>query len=190
MSIGHRWRLHIRYAVWIAIGVSVVTAGWVTRLGTRWPSIYYMTGPSMEPTLRAGEYFLAWAPPQLEAGELVIFRFADEDGVFHVLRRLAALPGDTIAMEDGTPILNGRRQRWPFVVPETGPRASPLARTGDLFTWGPWVVPPDSVVLLADRRDMMGWPDSRFIGYVARSDILAGATRTLTGRKLRPGSVR
>ncbi|MBI2614756.1 MAG: hypothetical protein HYW52_03560 [Gemmatimonadetes bacterium] len=135
-----------------------VTLTWTTRAGTRWPGIYYMTGPSMEPTVRAGEYFLVWNPPgHLARGDLVVFRYEDGDGVFHVLRRLAGLPGDR----------------------------SLLAGTEDLYTWGPWTVPPDSVVLLSDTRDMLGWPDSRFLGFIPRTDIVGKATRTLRGRALR-----
>lgn len=130
----------------------------------------------MEPTVRAGQYFLAWSPPgPLARGDLVIFRYEDEDGVFHVLRRLAALPGDTIAMREGAVVLNGIEQHWPFRVIEPKAGRSPLARSLDLYSWGPWVIPPDSVVLLADTRDMLGWPDSRFLGFIARADILAHA---------------
>jgi hypothetical protein len=46
-------------------------------------------------------------------------------------------------------------------------------------------VPPDSVLLLADTRDMLGWPDSRFIGFVPQEDVIARATRRVTGRLLR-----
>lgn len=157
----------------------------VTRLGTRWPSIYYMTGPSMEPTIGAGQYFVTWSPARIEAGALVIFEFVEADSVFHVLRRVAALPGDTVRMEEGWVVRNGRREPWRFTLGPSGPRSSPLALTGDLLTWGPWVVPRDSVVLLADRRDMLGWPDSRFLGFVAVERIVAHATRRLDGRALR-----
>lgn len=176
----------VRIAVWAAIAVVVVVGGWATRLGTRWPSVYYMTGPSMEPTLAAQEYFLAWSPPgTLHRGDLVIFRYADEDGEFHVLRRLAGLPGDTVEMQAGQMLVNGVRQPWPFLVLKPSAWRSTFAIGGNLFTWGPWVVPPDSVLLLADTRDMVGWPDSRFVGFVPREAILARATRTVTGRRLR-----
>lgn len=179
------WRRRLRYGFWLAVTGFLVAAAWVTRLGTRWPSIYYMTGPSMEPTIGAGEYFVAWSPPTLVTGELVLFRFVDGDDAFHVLSRLAALPGDTVAMVNGAVMLNGRPQPWPFEVRHPVARTSPMTRSGDLLTWGPWIVPPDSVVVLADLRNMMGWPDSRFIGFVAQSDVLARATRTLRGRPLR-----
>lgn len=175
----------LRLVWWAALAVLAVAAAWSTRFGTRWPSIYYMTGPSMEPTIEAERYFLAWRPPgRLERGDLVLFRFVDEDAEFHVLRRLTGLPGDTVRMEDGVVFVNGAAQPWPHQVLAPQADRSELALTYRLFTWGPWVVPPDSVLLLADTRDMVGWPDSRFIGYVPREDVIARATRTLGGRRL------
>lgn len=135
-----------------------------------------MTGASMEPTVAAGEYFLAWSPaPALSRGSLVLFRYEDEDGVFSVLRRLAALPGDTIRMVDGEVILNGRPQRWPFRIIKPEAWRSALAIEPDIYSWGPWIVPRDSVVLLADTRDMVGWPDSRFVGFIPINGIEARA---------------
>ncbi len=140
----------------------------------------------MEPAVPAGQYFLVWNPPgALGRGDLVVFRYQDEDGVFHVLRRLAALPGDTIAMRDGVILINGTPQVWPFQIINPRARRSLLAREGDLYSWGPWVVPPDSAVLLSDTRDMLGWPDSRFLGFIPLTEIEGKATRTVTGRALR-----
>ena len=149
-----------------------------TRAFTRWPQVYYMTGASMEPAVRAREYFLTTSPPgELRRGMLVLFRYEDEDGVFLVLRRVAGLPGDTVAMRDGRAVVNGRTQAWPFRIVEPRASHSPLARVPDLYTWGPVVVPRDSVFLLADTRDMIGWPDSRFLGPVAVSAVEAEAGR-------------
>lgn len=175
----------LRLSFWAVIAALAVVAAWSTRLGTRWPTVYYMTGPSMEPTIAAQQYFLAWSPPgTLHRGDLVIFLFVDEGTEFHVLRRLAGLPGDTVRMEDGVVFVNGAAQPWPHQVLTPEVHYTELALTYELFTWGPWIVPPDSVILLADTRDMVGWPDSRFIGYVPRQDVLARATRTLKGRRL------
>jgi signal peptidase I len=148
---------NIRMAFWAVIALFVLGVLWTTRFGTRWPSIY----------------------------DLVIFLFVDEEEVFHVLRRLAGLPGDTVAMEDGTVVVNGTRQSWPHQILEPAASWSALALTRNLFTWGPWIVPSDSVLLLADTRDMLGWPDSRFIGFVPQEDVIARATRRVTGRLLR-----
>ncbi len=161
------------------LGVAFLLA-WVTRLGTRWPHIYYMTGPSMEPSVREGELFVVWMPAgELERGDLVIFEFTDADSTFHVLRRVAGLPGDTVSMHAGAVVVNGKLERWPYRIESPGARRSELALTDDLYDWGPWVVPPDSVLLLSDRRDMLGWPDSRFLGFVPKELIVGKTTRTL-----------
>ncbi len=173
----------LRIVFWALLAIFVLGGGWMTRPGTRWPTIYTMTGPSMEPTLAAGEYFIAWNPPgTLRRGDLVIFRFTDEDGEeFDVLRRLVGLSGDTVSMTDGEVFVNGEPQPWPYRVSNLAAWRSALASERNLFTWGPWVVPADSVVLLADLRDMLGWPDSRFVGFIAQEDVLARATRRVGG---------
>lgn len=162
----------------MALVAALVALLWWTRAFTRWPQVYFMTGASMEPAVRAQEYFDTSSPVgTLRRGMLVIFRYEDEDGVFHVLRRVAGLPGDTIAMQDGHAIVNGRDNGVPFRVIKPEAHRSPMAKGGDLLTWGPVVVPRDSVFLLADTRDMMGWPDSRFLGPIPMTAIEAEAGR-------------
>lgn len=173
-------------AGWILLAAAAAGVLWTTRVFTRWPSIYYMTGPSMEPTIGAQRYFLAWDPPgRLTRGDLVLFRFEDSTGVYHVLRRVVAFGSDTVAMRAGAFLLNGVRQPWPFRIVEPAAWRSTFARDENLYEWGPWVVPADSLMLLADTRDIFGWPDSRFIGFVSPEQIVARATRTLRGRRLR-----
>jgi signal peptidase I len=157
---------------------------WLTRGFTRWPETYVGSGPSMEPTVRPGEYFSVTplddaGRAALERGALVVFAFDHEDTVYTVLRRLAALPGDTIVMEEGRIRVNGTAMPWPWRIREPRAAHSMLARTANLYTWGPIVVPPDSVFLLSDTRDVVSWPDSRFIGPVARSALTGVAGRYL-----------
>jgi signal peptidase I len=174
-------RLVIAAALLIGVGLLVVTRGC-----TRWPETFVGSGPSMEPTVRPGDYFTVWPMPErssdLTRGMLVIFRFVHEDTVYHVLRRLAALPGDTIAMREGGAVVNGSEMAWPGRIVEPRARRSELARVDDLYTWGPVVVPNDSVFLLSDTRDMVGWPDSRFIGPVPLGALEGVAGRYLWAR--------
>ncbi|MGD0483501.1 MAG: signal peptidase I [Gemmatimonadales bacterium] len=173
----------------------VLVAVWLliwTRAFTRWPQVWYMTGPSMEPAVRAHEFFIATSPAgPPRHGDLVLFRYEDADGVFHVLRRVAGLPGDTVAMQDGIAVVNGQLQTWPLRIVVAAAWHSPLARVRNLYTWGPIVVPRDSVWLLADTRDIIGWPDSRFLGPVPLSAVEAEAGRIVWPprrflRKLQP----
>lgn len=159
---------------------------WWTKACTEWPETFIGSGPSMEPTVRPGEIFVVTSPVgELSRGTLVIFRFVHEDSVYLVLRRVAALPGDTLAMENGRAVVNGRPMDWPYRVLEPRAAHSPLAKVDDLYTWGPWVAPRDSVLLLSDTRDVVGWPDSRFIGPVAIADLTAVAGHRLWSS--RPG---
>jgi signal peptidase I len=176
---------HVRIAFWAVVLLLILSGAVITDFGTRWPALYYMTGPSMEPSLPARQFFFAWSPPEeIRRGALVLFRFVDEGEEYHVLRRVAALPGDTISMQDGRVVVNGIVQEWPYRIERAAAWRSPLAIGGNLFTWGPWVVPRDSLVLLADMRDMTGWPDSRFLGFIAVEEIVATAGRTVSGRTL------
>ncbi len=176
----------VRLALRLALLAAAVGLAWATRFGTRWPSLYYMTGPSMEPAVRAGEYFWVVSPlGRLERGDLVVFRYEDEDGVFHVLRRLAGLPFDTVRMEDGELVINGQATGWAYRIVAPRARHSPLALVPDLYTWGPWVVPPDSVLLLSDTRDVLGWPDSRFLGPIPRDRVIGHAVASFWGRRLK-----
>ena len=183
---GSRVVTGIRVGFWLVVAVLILGALWTTRFGERIPSIYIQTGVSMEPTLAQGEYFVAWSPAgSIERGDLVIFRYLRGSREYHVLRRLVALPGDTVAMDSGVVVLNGEPQPWPFDIPSPGAWRSELAIEENIYTWGPWVVPPDSVVLLSDRRDMLGWPDSRFLGFIPIDEILARADYTVRLRRLR-----
>ena len=170
--------VRLRWAVRVALLLAVLALLWWTEAFTTWPQVYFMTGASMEPAVRAREYFVATGPvTNPQRGALVIFRYEDEDGAFHVLRRLAGLPGDTVALRAGRAYVNGRAMAWPFRVIVPKAWRSAYVRGGSLLTWGPVVVPRDSVVLLADTRDMIGWPDSRFLGPSAVGALEAQARR-------------
>ncbi|MEX2177360.1 MAG: signal peptidase I [Gemmatimonadaceae bacterium] len=173
-------------AVWLIAAVLLAAVLWTTRFGTRWPSVYFMTGASMEPTIGAERYFLTWSPPgQLARGDLVIFRFMYGTTEYEVLRRVVAFGGDTVSMRAGALFVNGARQPWPFRVLEPRAWRSTYARDSNLYDWGPWVVSSDSIMLLSDTRDILGWPDSRFTGFISTNDVVARATRTLDFRRLR-----
>lgn len=145
----------------------------LTRGFTALPSTYYMTGPSMEPTVRQGAWFLARPLVGLpRRGELVVIQHWIDDSLFHVLRRAAGLPGDTVAMRDGLLWVNGRAPGWPARVVE--PRAERRldgVLAGTIYNWGPAVVGRDSVFVLSDTRDMIGWPDSRWLGPIPRHRV-------------------
>jgi hypothetical protein len=85
-------------------------------------------------------------------------------------------------MESGVLMVNGATAPWPFQILEPmadRPLEGPVA--GTLYRWGPVVVGPDSVFVLSDTRDMVGWPDSRFLGALPRVLVAGEFSRLLRG---------
>lgn len=178
----------LRFASKAVVVVLVGGLLWVTRCFTAVPQTYVGSGPSMAPTVLQGEYFtVVPLDGPLERGMLVIFRFVHEDSLYTVLRRIAALPGDTISMRQGRAVVNGREMPWPFEILEPRASRSELAQVPDLYTWSERVVPDSTVFVLSDTRDIVGWPDSRFIGPVHVRFVESRASRYLWSR--RPGKL-
>jgi signal peptidase I len=115
--------------------------------------------------------------------EILVFDSVEEPGL-KVVKRLIGVPGDTLAMENGTLIRNGQRVEEPYavhanpsVLAEPDQREhmrawqslhlagrSPEGYHPDLQNWGPIVVPADSFFMMGDNRDSSR--DSRFLGEV------------------------
>jgi signal peptidase I len=133
-----------------------------------------MTGESMVPAVGRGEWFLARplaGPPA--RGDLVVIEHWIDDTLYHVLRRVVGLAGDTVAMRDGHLRVNDVPAPWPArVIVPAAERALEGPITGTIYNWGPVVVGADSVFVLSDTRDMVGWPDSRFFGAVPRVRVV------------------
>ncbi len=172
-----RFRLvHLALAL-VAVGVALYWVGSRARL----PSLYYMTGPSMEPAVGAGALFLA-VPPRgsPERGDLVLVELLLDDSSYHVLRRVVGLPGDTLAMREGRLTINRAAAPWPcrILQPEADRTLEgPLA--GTLYNWGPVVVDSGAVFVLSDTRDMIGWPDSRFLGPLPAARVVGRLWRVV-----------
>ncbi|MGH8220600.1 MAG: signal peptidase I [Steroidobacteraceae bacterium] len=117
-----------------------------------------------------------------------------------LLKRVVAVPGDTVALEDDHLIVNGvsaeygpgnprelrelvaaTRRSAPEVFRETGegPAHDILRLPGRWApsTYGPVVVPKEMYFVLGDNRDNS--EDSRYIGFVPRRDIIGRAIRIL-----------
>jgi signal peptidase I len=117
---------------------------------------------SMLPTLRPGDQVLvdkrAYRGTLPRRGELVVFHAPRSGDV--TLKRAIGLPGDTVAIEDGVLVVNGRRRVEPYADPDAI----------DSVYFGPVRVPADAVFVLGDNRaDSI---DSRDFGAVLRRDLM------------------
>lgn len=131
-----------------------------------------------------GVHLPAWREPAV--GEVLVFDSVEES--LKVVKRLVGLPGDTLEMRGGVLYRNGFRQLEPYVRHEDPGRGEqPEARrrmrawqlphlvadtagyAPDLGSWGPLVVPRDSLFLLGDNREHSY--DGRYWGFVARRAV-------------------
>lgn len=105
-------------------------------------------------------------------GDVIVFRYP-EDPQTDFVKRVIALPGETVAIRDKQVFINDKPLNEPYVVfddPTIYPRQLALPepyRSRDQF--GPVTVPPDSYFAMGDNRDRSH--DSRFWGFVPRSLI-------------------
>lgn len=142
-------------------------------------------GNSMNPTLHHGDLLLllkyprwlrAWGLPTSypQRGDLIIFKAPADSpysyetlwGVRHRpynVKRVLALPGDTVAIEDGRVVVNGQ------------PVAESYVNGGVLTDQPPLRVPPGKVWVLGDNRLVGESLDSRAYGPVDLRDAAGPA---------------
>ncbi len=122
-------------------------------------------------------------------GDIVIFESVEEPDLT-VIKRVVAVPGDTVAMLDAVVSINGIALHEPYVQTSgdnsdpADPNmlawqaryfvgASPEDYRPTLRNFGPLAVPPDSFLVLGDNRGASY--DGRFWGYLGRDRIGGGA---------------
>ena len=118
-------------------------------------------GPSMEPNLYRGNRVMTEKVSYLlhlpSRGDVVV---ADRPGsAVALIKRVVALPGETVEVRGGHTFINGEQIEEPWVTNFGGP------------SYPPTVVPPDHVFILGDNRSVSR--DSRAIGPV-RVDTIKG----------------
>lgn len=119
--------------------------------------LYMVEGPSMRPTLISGErlvvnkFLYRFKEPQ--RGEVVVFRYP-RDPSRDFIKRVIAIPGDTIEVKDGRVILNGQVLNENYILEKT--RGNYPAAT----------VPKGHIFAMGDNRNNS--EDSRFkdVGFV------------------------
>ena len=131
-----------------------------------------------------------------QRGDIVTFS-SPRDGV-RLIKRIVALPGDRIAMQDKQLIINGERASYRATEAQAGHaaldtpwqaelRVEQVADEKRLIQWLPGVAARDSFVtqvvpegrylMLGDNRDNSA--DSRYIGLVPRHLLIGKAARVL-----------
>lgn len=126
----------------LVVGLSILALLFVVRFFVAEPVLTH--GDSMSPTLHDGDALvidhLTYRFRDPRIGEIVVATLPDTGE--QVVKRVVAVAGDTIGIEDGVLVRNGVAVDEPYANQE---------QMGGFF-WGPVVVPDDAVFLLGDNR--------------------------------------
>lgn len=183
----------------------------ITTAKSALADINYVPSGSMQPTILCGDVVFInklaydlrvpftttrlarWADPT--RGDIVVC-FAPDDGT-RLVKRVAALPGDTLELRQNALYINGVRQSYaPLPADAPGVRdLEPDERTSAIFaqetlsardhavmaipsrpaqrTFGPVTVPAGYYFMMGDNRDNSR--DSRSFGFMPRAEIIGEA---------------
>lgn len=140
-------------ALFEAMALTALAAGlFVVMLGR----VIIVTGISMRPGLENGDIVFAerlsafWRPPSCK--DMVCFKTPGMPGI--LIKRIVAIPGDSVSIAEGTLIINGIRQEEPYI-------------NGPMGGWNrldPQVVAEGRYFVLGDNRDQS--VDSRSFGSI------------------------
>lgn len=161
---------------------------------------YVMSSASMEPTLKEGDIVMVEGArancgrTDMKAGDVVVFRRPDNAAPY--MHRIVAGPGQTVAMQGGLLVIDGkpaaRRPLGSVAMPNTPLRVTEFEETlpngvrhriydlgsdGDLDDVAAKTVPAGSWYLMGDNRDNAA--DSRIKGPVPSRDICAVVLKTV-----------
>lgn len=127
---------------------------------------YYVTGPSMRPTLHTSEYILVNKAEYLlakpERGDVIVFEYPLDTSVDYV-KRVIGIPGDRVTVEaDGQVLVDGVAIKEPYVNDLNNP-----------YEPSTWTLKSNQYFVLGDNRGDSS--DSRDWGLLPSQDIIGKA---------------
>ncbi len=129
---------------------------------------YTVCGISMEPTLHGQERIMVDKVPYMfhapSRGDVIVFIPPNDPSVYYV-KRVIAIPGDVITVDDTTVKVNGVTLQEPYIDPKL--QGNPYDAIDDS------VVPANDYFVMGDDRAHSS--DSRDWGFVPRDNIIGRA---------------
>jgi len=118
----------------------------------------------------SNSWIVRWSEPH--RGDVVVLESPVEEII--LLKRIVALPGDTVQVKDGHLILNGKRVVASEVEETLDGKAHALSlRSGGGPDFGPQLVPRGKVLVMGDNRGNSR--DGRMFGFVDEATVLGRA---------------
>ena len=140
---------------WVVVVVIAIVAALVIRLFLF--QQYYIDGPSMESTLQPQDRVLvnklSYRLHDVNRGDVVVFdRVTSPDRHDDLIKRVIALPGETLEIRSCTVYIDGVRLEEPYLDEESLSRVDPVARCGSHTDSAATVIPPEMVYVMGDNR--------------------------------------
>jgi signal peptidase I len=154
------WRETLETIVW-ALALALIIRTFVIQA-------FWIPSGSMLPTLQVGDrvlvakFWMWFATPK--RGDVYVFKYP-EDPSRDFIKRIVALPGDTVDIRDGVVFVNGFPTDEPYVVYKD----RYTMRPNRFYPTVPFTVPENKYFALGDNRPNS--QDGRFWGYVPAEDI-------------------
>lgn len=140
---------------WVAVVAIAIVAALVIRLFLF--QQYYIDGPSMEATLRPQDRVLvnklSYRLHDVNRGDVVVFdRVTSPDRHDDLIKRVIALPGETLEIRSCVVYIDGVRLDEPYLDEDAQSQIDPVARCGSHTDATALVVPADMVFVMGDNR--------------------------------------
>ena len=161
------------------IGVVVVAILVAFLLRTFVVATYSIPSGSMEPTLKVGDRIvvnkLSYHLHGVDHGNIVVFSTPPNEDcagppVSDLVKRVIALPGEVISLNDGHVLINGRIVPEPYLPPDVRNDTYPGPGDAPYSLHHAFRVPAGDVFVMGDNRPRSC--DSRFWGPIAESTIV------------------
>ena len=167
---------------WFLVVAGAVAVALLVRLFA--VQAFYIPSESMEPTLEVNDRVLvnrlSYKLHDVNRGDVIVFEKpeslvtpAGPNEIKDLIKRVVALPGESVVFQDGNVYIDGRQLDEPYLpagtVTQTGPGG--VTWTHRCTIDDPCVVPAGTVWVMGDNRSNS--EDSRWIGPVDQ-DLIVG----------------
>lgn len=159
---------------WVAVVAIAIIAALLIRLFLF--QQYYIDGPSMQTTLMPQDRVLvnklSYKLHDVHRGDVVVFdRLTGVAQHDDLIKRVIALPGETLEVRSCEVFIDGQRLNEPYLNPLQQSAADPASRCGSHTDLSPQTIPDGMVFVMGDNRVQSF--DSRDFGPIDE-DVIRG----------------
>ena len=140
---------------WVVVVAVAIIAALLIRLFLF--QQYYIDGPSMQTTLMPEDRVLvnklSYRVHDVNRGDVIVFdRITSETQHDDLIKRVIALPGETVEVRSCVVYIGGIQLDEPYLNPEQSSQADPTARCGTHTDMSAVTVPDGDVFVMGDNR--------------------------------------